>query len=99
MEAKLEGLQAETDELLVKITELRRSCPEKIREKFFLQLEDLERAMPGVSETLSPLDINTELDDAVLDGLINQLGRLKELNEVYNICVCQIRPHSQFLDW
>jgi chromosome segregation ATPase len=82
LETKLEGLQAETDNLLVEITTLRRTCPENIREKFFMQLEDLERAMPGVKETLAPMEVNLEMNELALESLIQQLEKLKSLNQV-----------------
>jgi hypothetical protein len=82
LETRLEGLQVETDELLVKIAEFRRTCPEKVRQKFYLQLEDLERAMPGITETLSPLEVNFEMNESALDVLLEQLDKLKNLNQV-----------------
>ncbi|PJF19889.1 Stress response RCI peptide [Paramicrosporidium saccamoebae] len=82
LEAKLEGLQSETDELLVKIAALRRTCPDNIRERFFMQLEDLERAMPGVKETLAPMEVNLEMNELALEGLIQQLEKLKGLNQL-----------------
>lgn len=82
LEERLESLQAETDKLLVEITGLRRKCPEEIRERFALGLEDLDRCIPGVGEALSPLEADPRLDQASVDALTHELTRLRDLNEV-----------------
>lgn len=82
LEEKLETLQAETDKLLVEITELRRTCPEEIRDRFALGLEDLERSIPGVEKVLCPLEADPCLNQSSVECLVQELGRLRDLNEV-----------------
>ena len=88
LESRLEGLQAGTDQLLVEITELRRRCPAEIRDKFVLGLEDLERAMPGVQEVLSPLEASLDVHPETVDNLLGELARLRQLNEVSALGLC-----------
>lgn len=83
LESRLESLQAETDKLLVDITELRRHCPAELRDLFVLGLEDLERAMPGVKDVLSPLEVSMEMRQETLDKLLVELERLRQLNDVH----------------
>lgn len=80
----METLQLETDKLLVEITEMRRRCPEEVRTKFSLDLEDLERTMPGVREYLSPLEVNPQLDERAVEGLVAELEKLRTLNQVHS---------------
>lgn len=85
LETELEKLQRDTDMLLVKITELRRSCPEMIRERFHLTVEDLERAMPGVAPHLAPLPVSLNITEADIDALVGELERLQKLNKVLRL--------------
>lgn len=82
LESQLESLQAETDQLLVAVTEMRRKCPEDVKKRFAWELEDLERCMPGVQDILSPLPEDPKMDTDALNALSGELERLKSLNEV-----------------
>lgn len=81
LEARLESLQVETDKLLVKISELRRSCPEAIRDKFAVTVEQLEKAMPGISAYLPQLPINPSINENDVEALVGELERLEKLNK------------------
>lgn len=66
----------------MQITELRRRCPEAVQGRFALDLQDLERMMPGVEKTLAPLEADPELGDQVVESLLGELERLRRLNQV-----------------
>lgn len=86
LEGQLETLQVETDQLLVEIAELRRTCPEALQQRFALDMADLERLMPGIGETLSPItDIkdgpHLDVAEETTDRLVVTLARLRDMNE------------------
>lgn len=83
LESRLEELQLETDKLLVAIAEMRRTCPDSIRRRFALDVEDFERTMSGIGPHLAPdpLKIQADMDETVVERLVSTLGRLKDLNQ------------------
>ena len=97
LEAKLEKIQVETDKLLVDIAELRRTCPESIRSRFALDVEDLERAMPGVTAVLVPETdtIHTDIDEQTVARLVESLERLKEMNHSIPELVAKLKRAQQ----
>lgn len=83
LESRLEAVQLETDKLLVDIAEMRRTCPDRIRSRFALDVEDLERTMSGIGPFLAPDPLNTQadMDETVVERLVSTLERLKDLNQ------------------
>lgn len=83
LESRLEELQLETDKLLVDIAEMRRTCPDSIRRRFALDVEDFERTVSGMGPCLTPdpLQIQADMDEAVVERLLSTLGRLRGLNQ------------------
>ncbi len=88
LEARLEELQSETDRLLVRIADLRRTVPEEVRRRFAYQLEELEHNIPASAESLYSMEPTTanvsnaaEMDQTVVDALIASLQRLQGMNQ------------------
>lgn len=93
LESRLEAVQLETDKLLVDIAEMRRTCPDSIRSRFALDVEDFERTMSGIGPYLSPdpLNIQADMEETVVEDLVSTLGRLKDLNQSIRELVAKLK--------
>lgn len=93
LQSHYEQLQLETEDLLVRVTEQRRTCPQLLRDKFTDSVinakEIINRNVETTSQSGPLVNITPEsptpfskLTDTNMDNMIHELKRLEALDDV-----------------